>query len=190
MQLAIVRNARRINIGKLPRGDAGVSATVAAIQALVDDATYGESAADFRRVAARLRGRNEAANAVEFARELYDWLVASVEFFPDPRNVELVRHPSEMLSQIETTGNAEGDCDDLATLAAAIIAAAGFRPVVVTVGRRKSGRFEHIFAGVRIGAGLDRESVYALDSQERTGAGKFPPVPRVKLWSLTPSPIG
>lgn len=186
MELAIVRRRRRINIGTLPQGDDGVTATIAAIQALVDDAAFGPTRPAFVAIARDIREESEAATAAEFARELYRWLQAAIEFERDPADTELVRHPADMLAAWKREGVAYGDCDDMATLAAAIIAAAGFRPVVVTVGRNKPGRFEHIFAGVRIGA-LTRDGIFPIDAQENTGAGKWPAVPRVKLWSLNPS---
>ena len=61
-----------------------------------------------------------------FPAALREWLVAHVFQEQDPRNVELVRSPEYSLAIIEERGSVAGDCDDVATLSAAIGRAAGF----------------------------------------------------------------
>lgn len=188
MILVVQSKFAAVAVGQLASGDGGVAQTVAAIQAIIDDATYGDDGERFRELAASIG--ETARTPHEFADLLWLYCSERVRFEADPPGVELVRHPSVMLDAIERDGQAFVDCDDLATFAATIIAAAGLRPVLVTVGRRRRGRFEHIFFGVRLAADrLDRASVYPLDPQERNPPGEWPQnTPRVQLWSVSPSP--
>lgn len=194
LRLVIQRGEKRVTVGRLPAGDAGVAATVAAIQATIDHALTVERSR-LRRYAQALDPGDleDRRDVVErFGQSLWAFLRRFVRFKRDPRGVEFVRHPGNMLDAIESDGIAKGDCDDLATLGAAIVAAAGLRPVLVTVGRRNPGRWEHIFFGIRIAEdeALTRDNVYPLDPQERNPAGTWPSItPRVQLWSLTPSTI-
>ena len=188
MRLGIGDGGNVHDLGKLPPGDDGVAATVAAIQALVDE---------FMKPGARpwwLELRVDARstdNPKKWGRLLYYWLEKHVVFKKDPTGVEFVQKPVDLLRTINALGYARGDCDDMATLAAALTTWAGYRPALATVGRNKPGRFEHIFACVFMDpAGpLVPENLYPLDAQERTGAGIWPKVPRVKLWALTPASL-
>lgn len=194
MKLTIQSEGRALTIGTLPAGDAGIAATVAAIQALVDDAI---STPALRRRLQMIGGAGAfdpeiPGDAARLGAALYKFLGDSFQFTKDRAGLEYVRTPADMLAALDGRGKIAGDCDDMATLAAAVLASVGFLPVLVTVGRLKPGRFEHIFTAVRLrpGAPLERASLYALDAQERSGQGIFPNVPRVKLWGLRPSLVG
>src|SRR6266487_3738107 len=72
---------------------------------------------------------------------------------------ELIQHPVELLAQIGGQGSAVGDCDDAATLAAALLLSVGIQvrckavwPDVAT------GGFQHVFIEYKLG-----ESWHALD---------------------------
>jgi hypothetical protein len=187
MQLTIEHENGTAALGTLPSGDAGIAATVAAMQATIDDAVAAATTGRaLRLVAQEVSAAAGTPGAVPFARELWNWLADHVHFQRDPAAVELLRAPGALLACIDQDGECEGDCDDLAMLAASILAVAGLRPVLITVGRRRTGQLEHVFAGVRLGDGpLSRRTVYPIDSQEGTPAGTWPATPRVRLWSLT-----
>jgi len=70
---------------------------------------------------------------------LYHFVWQSVRYQRDPRTVELVKTPEATLR----TG--VGDCDDLATLLAALALLAGSDARLVTVGFRPDGVFTHVF---------------------------------------------
>ena len=74
------------------------------------------------------------------------FLAAHVRFQLDPLGVELIRTPSYLLRQIEDTGRAEGDCDDVAVLGAALGMAAGIPARYVLVGLTPGDPFEHVYA--------------------------------------------
>lgn len=185
MNLAIRHRGSDHDLGELPGGDDGITATIAAMQAIVDHAVHVRPTS---MQLARIAGELNTGNVLDFAENLWTWCRDNVRFRRDPLAVELVRHPGELLKELRSTGVARGDCDDLSVLACSIIAAAGYRPVLITVGREQGGRFQHVFFGLRLGDELDTSSVLPLDPQERTPAGSWPArARRVKLYSMTVS---
>lgn len=61
------------------------------------------------------------------AQLLHDWLASHTQFIRDPIEDELLRTPAYMLALVAAQGVAQGDCDDVAMLAAALCKAVGFR---------------------------------------------------------------
>lgn len=76
--------------------------------------------------------------------QLARWLDARWVFHPDPLGVELVRAPGIHLDAIERDGEARGDCDDAATLAAAATLAQNIPTRFVVVAWER-GDFSHVF---------------------------------------------
>lgn len=74
-----------------------------------------------------------------------DWLTVSVVPTPDPEGTEVVRTPSYMLEDIQARGWTRGDCDDVATLAAAIGLAAGFPARFTLYAFGNSLPYSHVF---------------------------------------------
>lgn len=88
-----------------------------------------------------------APDAVSLASKLRAWLQLHAIFTPDPDNVELVRTPVEQLRQIAYSGTMRGDCDDVATLGAALAKALGLRVRFVVLGfDGVGGAFQHVYA--------------------------------------------
>lgn len=145
---------------ELSGGDRGTAETLDAMRRV---ATRGAHAPAVIALARQIRARPHPLEA------LYAWAKDHVRFRRDPPGVEEVRLPRFMLEDIARQGYAEGDCDDLATLLASILLAAGFTPFLAVVGRRASGPYEHVFAGVLIGGRL-----YSLDPQEGVPIGQWP----------------
>lgn len=81
-----------------------------------------------------------------FPRELRRWLEAHVPYEDDPYGVELVRAPGYALELIHERGYMRGDCDDAATLAAALAETVGapWRFVLLAW----AGPFSHVYAEV------------------------------------------
>lgn len=80
-------------------------------------------------------------------RHLWDFLRSHITFERDPFDVELVRHPVDIIASIVAQGGAAVDCDDLATLAAALMLAMGVPPRSVAfavIAREGAGRWEHV----------------------------------------------
>lgn len=136
---------------QLESGDAGITTTLWAMKAMVDDAI--EQGTAVRALAARIGSS---------LRAVFDYLVGHVRFLEDPRGIESVRHPDHMIREILQAGSTAGDCDDMATLGAAILRALGFQPCFIVVSARASGEFHHVFFGARV----DGELI-TLDPQQR-----------------------
>lgn len=113
-------------------------------------------------LAARTAGGSTPA---AIAVGLLSWLRSHTRFTPDPRAVEYVRTPVEQLSQIAQRGRTPGDCDDTATLGAALALARGLRTRFVVVGFGAPGPsapFTHVYTEV-----ADRGGWRDLDIQRR-----------------------
>jgi hypothetical protein len=159
---------------KLPGGDAGVFGTLWAMKAFVDDAVERSPllAAVARELGQHCKTKMQRAHAV------YEFLKDNVRFAKDPAGLEHVRHPDQLLHEIDRCGHASGDCDDVATLGAAMLKKLGLSPVFIVVGRRRGGRFEHVLYGVRNANG----KFFPIDSQHRM-IGTLPKkVKRVKSF--------
>jgi hypothetical protein len=70
---------------------------------------------------------------------LFYFVCRTVRYMRDPRTVELVKTPEATLA------TRVGDCDDMATLLAALLLLAGFLVRFVTVGFRPDGSFTHVY---------------------------------------------
>jgi hypothetical protein len=66
----------------------------------------------------------------------------------DPDGVELLQDPVYIITQAQS-GNARGDCDDMALLIATMLISAGIKPYFKVVRwKSKSGNFNHIYVAV------------------------------------------
>lgn len=63
---------------------------------------------------------------------------------------EIIRTPQFMLHDLQTKGFIEGDCDDIATLSAALLLVAGYRSVrfVAIIYTPGKDSFEHVYVEV------------------------------------------
>jgi len=129
---------QRVSRGRIPGGDAGVMVTAETMKRLADERTplLAETAANI------MWGAGESiTGAVEGVRR---FVTEAVRYVPDAWNAEVVRSPTYMLRRIQRSGVAYGDCDDMATLAAALGLALGIPARYVLVGFN-GGPLEHVF---------------------------------------------
>jgi len=149
----------------LPKGDDGVFATLWAMKAFVDDAVERSPAL------AKLAGMigQHCKSKMGRAHAVYEFMKRNVKFVRDPAGLEHVRHPDQLLEEISRRGQTTGDCDDVATLGAALLKKLGLQACFIVAGRRRGGRFEHVLYGVRDRSGR----FYPIDSQHRV-IGKLP----------------
>lgn len=133
---------------EIPGGDAGIEATVQLMgdvtRAALPSPLLGAAAADI--VARAGPGRSDRA------RELRRWLAENTRFEFDPRGVEWIRTPRNMLDEIRNRNAARGDCDDVAVLGAALAFRMGLEPRFRLVGFDR-GPWSHVFTEVRTPGG-------------------------------------
>ena len=171
---------------KLPQGDAGVVLTIAAMTAIVHDAV--QNSAIVRDVAAALQ-RSASRDGRDVGEEVYWWLVQRVRFQRDPQGVEKLRTPDQMLTTIHSAGFDKVDCDELATLAAALLRVMGKFPAFIVMSLQPKRPFHHVFYGlydVRAGAAAagPLPGIKPFNPQERTPPGQWPDGARFKAFRI------
>jgi transglutaminase-like putative cysteine protease len=153
-----------VRLEVLPIGDAGTYRTVDVMKSLARAAQMNDTV---RRLGESLAGGN--GSAVQRALRLRDWLARHFLFVRDPASVELLTTPGEQLRQIADTGSTYGDCDDAATLGAALAIAGGLpvRYVLYGFGPPPSF-FSHVFVEIPTSAGaVDLDVTRPMQSVSR-----------------------
>jgi transglutaminase-like putative cysteine protease len=130
----------------IPEGDPGTFATLAAMAEMVQGAQLEPLTQE---TAARIVAGADS-NATR-ARLLREWLKARYVFAPDPLELELVVAPPLQLCAYLQLGRLSGDCDDLATLAAALARAVHLPARFVVIALAPAGPFEHVWTEVFTG---------------------------------------
>lgn len=144
---------------QLPDGNAGTMGTLWVMAACVDDAI--ESGGPVVRLATRIAAQAGRGIMAQL-RAVYDYLAKSITFKRDPVALEHVRHPDQLAIELEQHGHTAGDCDDVATLGAALLRGMGIKPALVVVSAKPNRTFHHVLFAAWHG----RRWVY-LDPQER-----------------------
>lgn len=110
-------------------------------------------------------------------RAIRRFLVQNVRYLNDPEGFELLRQPDYQLDRIAAGGKAEGDCDDVAILAATLAIATGRPARFVAVGfGGPTDPFSHVWAEALVG-GSWRE----LDTTRPIGQTALVPSRRMEL---------
>jgi transglutaminase-like putative cysteine protease len=151
----------------LPDGDAGVASTLWVMAACVDDAV--ESGGPVVRAATAIAA-HAGRKIADQVRAVYDWLRKHLVFKRDSVALEHVRHPDQLALEIAADGVTSGDCDDVATLGAALLRAIGVRPALVLASVKPNGSFHHVLFAAELGGRWVH-----LDPQE----GYFDAAPRL-----------
>lgn len=161
----------------LPEGDAGTDATIAAMTAVIHHASESPHVG---RVVSRLLPALMSNQAVPVI--VFGWLKKYCRFKRDPWGKELLRHPDQLITEIEQGGQALCDCDDVAMLAASLCLACATRPVLIVMGRDPTGGFEHVYAGVAVPGGVPAYA--AIDPQECDAPGRERPAARRRVYRV------
>jgi hypothetical protein len=183
---------------KLSPGEEGISESLAGMAELVvqsvrQGATVGTGAL-VQEVAVAIwttiafPGMATSANRERYMVAVYKFLRTGIRFKQDPPFTELVRHPDQLLQMI-AAGACACDCDEVATLGAALLLAVGIMPVFLVVGKRrdtdpKTGqvRLTHVFYGA-----CEVGRLIPFDPQERIPPGEWPPavtIGRAELYEI------
>jgi transglutaminase-like putative cysteine protease len=114
----------------------GTSQTVASMRAL---ALGAQTSWPLRRLVEKICLHLRPKDYLSELLALFHVVCRAVRYMRDPRTVELVKTPEATLA------TSVGDCDDMATLLAALLLLAGFLVRFVTVGFRSDGSFTHVY---------------------------------------------
>lgn len=127
----------------IPIGE-GFTGTAATIRQLVQRARAAAQTQTVQDAAHSIVGPH--ARAYASAKAVRRFLADKIMFQADPIGVELLRWPPTMLEEISTEGVAFGDCDDVATLGAALGIALGLAARFVVLAFTPTGPFEHVYS--------------------------------------------
>lgn len=137
-------------VTQILNGNIGTAQTVAKMRQLVNrsltDAIVVQTA---RNLAVQFypRDRDSQAQAIR------DYLKEHFQFVNDPRGVELLVPPRQMLETIGKRYVVTGDCDEAAILGAALGKAIGLRARFVLIGfTGKAGPYAHVYTILRGGS--------------------------------------
>lgn len=152
-----------LQVQTLPPGDAG---TVRTLDIMARNAKSAvQSDVRVHRITQRIAATT--ADRIGRLRGIYDFLADSFVYKDDAHGFEQVRTPSDMLDQFEAQGRIAGDCDDMATLGAALILAMGHKAGFTIIRAKPNGPFAHVYPTAFIG-----RLAIPLDAQERTPIGQ------------------
>jgi hypothetical protein len=128
----------------LPSGDAGIYATLEHMRILARNAALQPLV---RNTAARAVAGVSGFDGNMQARILQGFIEDHTQFLSDPAHAEMLIEPASVVHQILTQGIAQLDCDDVATLAAAMGLAIGLRArfVIVGFGSSPNAPFRHVW---------------------------------------------
>lgn len=139
----------------IPGGDAGILLTVSAMRRLARQAAVDRGVQVLTQVAV-----GDATDPAAQWANLRQWLAVHTHFQSDPVAVELVRTPWRQFQRIRNDGVMRGDCDDVATLAAAMTLALGRRARFVVLGFVVPGPaapYRHVYAEMETAPGVWRD---------------------------------
>ena len=125
-------------------GRAGAKQTLQEMKRLAIEAIHSQLP---RHIALDIIELDCSRDPVRFARALEAWLRLRVKIIDEFE--EVLISPRVMISEIWKRGYTAGDCDDVAMLAASILASAGAECRFVAVGEMADGSFSHVFTQYR-----------------------------------------
>jgi transglutaminase-like putative cysteine protease len=146
----------------IPDGVPGTRATLRVMAALVKQYRTNPSVLLTAKTIVRdVPGHKNYSGMVE---ALHGFVQSRIQYVQDPRGTEMVQTP------IKTLEFSQGDCDDQATLLAALLEAVGFKARFVAIKMQLAGPFVHVYSEVCLGTRW-----IPLETTEKWAAGKGPP---------------
>lgn len=135
----------------IPWGDNGVSATLDRMAKIVNESIHMTIV---RKYAIQAVQGVDGKNRLFQSQAIRKWILQRMSFIRDPLGVEMVHTPENMLLQYEEAGIIYGDCDDMATLSAALGKSIGIESAFVVLGfGDKSKPYGHVYTVLNTGKG-------------------------------------
>ena len=151
------REPLELHIHPLASGDLGVYQTLAVMRQMARTA-----AATFHVRALAVQWTAGARTPLERAVALRSQL-ARVYRYVDDLSAETLYPPLVLVAELQDSGEITGDCDDLATLGAALGLAVGLAPTFVVVSEDPDGPFSHVFTVLAPPSSVDMVAGPAVD---------------------------
>lgn len=130
------------SLSMLPEGVAGIRAT---LDAMIRAARSGATTLDIRQLAEQIISDVPPRDFAGELAAIQRWVSNNIRYTRDPVNAELLRDPVALIA------DRHGDCDDQATLVAALVMCIGFPARFVAIGLEQPGVFDHVFTEARLG---------------------------------------
>jgi hypothetical protein len=134
----------------LDKGDAGIDQTAAAMAAVIHSAAASAIVQDFT---ARMIPKDVSPEGR--AVRVYYVLQQVLYYKADPKGVEMLRHPDQLVTEINAAASTNTDktgcdCDDVAMLGAAMLLASGIDAALIVMAAKPGGEFIHVYFAARI----------------------------------------
>lgn len=176
-------------------GDTGARQVVAEMSRLVRESLRDSTVAALAAAARSRRGPRHGAGGSglyewqERQAAVYDLLRSHYRFKPDAPGREQIKTPLRQAQEILERGYAEGDCDDRATLGAALLRHLGQPAYLVLIAQAEGVPFHHVFYASQNPAEVKRgrPAAYRLipfDPQEGIAPGRWPRWVRRQVFSV------
>lgn len=148
----------------LPAGNAGVRATLNLMRELV---RHYKKDLNIRNLAAQIVSPLQQKNFVGEVKRLHGFVRDNVRYVRDIHGVETIQTPPKTLEF------GYGDCDDKATLLAALLESIGHPTRFVAIGMQP-GKLSHVYVETLIGPNRSPDSWIGLETTEPVPAGWKP----------------
>ncbi|MDE2020654.1 MAG: transglutaminase domain-containing protein [Patescibacteria group bacterium] len=126
----------------MPEGIAGTRATLAAMRAA---ALAAHTTLEIRDLAENIIAGVPAKDFRGELEAIQQWVKDNIRYTRDPTYAETLKIPHALLEA------PQGDCDDQATLVAALALSIGFKPRFVAIAVDNPGIFDHVYTEVKLG---------------------------------------
>jgi transglutaminase-like putative cysteine protease len=141
--LTLAENPPQVShLSALPEGAAGIRAT---LDAMIEAARQASTTLEIRNLAESIIVAVPSKDYRGELEAIQRWVMAHIRYTRDPITTETLKIPHALLQ------SPQGDCDDQATLVAALAMAIGFPARFVAIGTHDAGVFEHVYAEVMLG---------------------------------------
>lgn len=155
------------SLAMIPEGAAGIRAT---LDAMIRAARAASTTLEIRDLAESIVVAVPSKDYYSEIRAIQQWTKAHIRYTRDPITTETLKLPHALLT------NPQGDCDDQATLVAALAMAIGFPARFVAIGVHDPSVFEHVYAEVKLG-----DEWVSVETTEPVGIGWQPDNVRAKM---------